>query len=121
MPLIFIDQKKSLYPKIVSKGYPICGCKSTNKSTNWPAVCGAFCKSNSYVLPGCPSCPAVDDDDVFSEDIIIPHEYRSMEDVWVEWCKCQCKKGEGGAACNCDLIPFMINHVPDFNSKAIQC
>lgn len=33
--------------------------------------------------------------------------YLDEDEVdWDEWCRTQCALGEGGAACNCDILPL---------------
>ncbi|XP_077292387.1 uncharacterized protein LOC143915563 [Arctopsyche grandis] len=89
-------------------GQPICGCRVKNVTVDWPSVCDAFCRSNAYQLSGCPPCQ-IELMDLEMDAVTSSAEYSNMQEFWIEWCHYQCKKGDGGAACNCDLAPLMMD------------
>lgn len=102
-------------------GYPLCHCRTPpkNREINFIEVCGFFCVEHHYRIDGCQPCnvyqAAVDEASMYSRSIR-PKRYKSSGDDidWEEWCRDRCKVGDGGVACNCDLLPMVapINPVP---------
>lgn len=98
--------RRSLCPDLCANalGFPLCRCPAPSSAAahasavDWSSVCGTFCRREGLTVYGCPPCT-------------VKPEYRVQSakgdgDVnWDLWCHEQCLDGDGGLACNCDLIP----------------
>ncbi|KAL1512522.1 hypothetical protein ABEB36_002103 [Hypothenemus hampei] len=92
-------------------GYPLCAC-SYNDTKTYPdfvEICSVFCVNYNYQLYGCQNCTLYVQ---YASDKSNPiFEFASMDlkDTvtvgWKAWCREMCSDGNGGAACNCDLLP----------------
>ncbi|XP_038217562.1 uncharacterized protein LOC119836333 [Zerene cesonia] len=87
-------------------GEPLCNCGSGTTfthPTNWTMVCEAFCVTDGYVLNGCPAC---DSYPATVQTLAVSARMLDTVEGWQTWCNVQCRQGQGGAACNCDRMPF---------------
>ncbi|XP_022912977.2 uncharacterized protein [Onthophagus taurus] len=103
-------------------GQPLCDCqdpknraKEVNEEIDFVQVCGNFCLDFKHRLPGCQSCKVYEeaaktDKNVFSVNSSSSSLDRSLKTVdWEEWCRQMCSVGDGGAACNCDILPMSLH------------
>ncbi|ERL83418.1 uncharacterized protein LOC125504687 [Dendroctonus ponderosae] len=96
-------------------GYPLCACTYDDSklyATNFMEICSAFCVSYGYQLYGCQNCSLYREYIINkSSDPNNPFDTASMDldgsvsIGWEAWCREECSDGNGGAACNCDLLP----------------
>ncbi|XP_076268697.1 uncharacterized protein LOC143201478 [Rhynchophorus ferrugineus] len=102
-------------------GYPLCNCAYDTSTTRYDPdfvqVCSTFCVNYDYQIYGCQNCT------LYKEFSSKQTETSSMDDFqeasmnvgstlgttlsigWDSWCLEMCSDGNGGAACNCDLLP----------------
>uniref|UniRef100_V5GRN7 Uncharacterized protein n=1 Tax=Anoplophora glabripennis TaxID=217634 RepID=V5GRN7_ANOGL len=104
-------------------GEPLCHCNETTtgkvaKKPDFMQVCGFFCVRYDYRIYGCQTCSlyknatearmlsyvgvstnSEDDDDGGEGEPVVN---------WDLWCQNMCQEGNGGAACNCDLLPMSL-------------
>ncbi|XP_066257343.1 uncharacterized protein [Euwallacea similis] len=94
-------------------GYPLCTCndEDTTKPTDFFAVCSSFCVNYSYQLYGCQNCTLYLEYMTNNINSNNPFDMASLgvdgtvTIGWNAWCREMCSDGNGGAACNCDLLP----------------
>nr|CAI5827075.1 unnamed protein product [Callosobruchus analis] len=63
-----------------------------------------YCLHYNYQLNGCQSCEAYAAVSEFSKQSLVLESDPEVD--WVAWCIRKCHQGDGGAACNCDLLPM---------------
>lgn len=87
-------------------GNPLCGCEkpTQKKELDLLGICKFFCLNYEYNIDGCPSCDAL-----CSKAKIVNRRKHKVKIDWEEWCKSRCIEGDGGAACNCDILPLRMN------------
>lgn len=115
-----------------SLGFPLCECEAVRKvypAMDLDCVCAMFCIGYGYHLDGCPVCaevltgPGDGSADkrgqnnhwkepsacslTTSHNTSGPEEARGKID-WNQWCIERCSEGDGGAACNCDILPLNL-------------
>lgn len=93
-------------------GYPLCKCSSppTKREIDFVEVCGFFCIHYNYKIDGCQPCKVYkDEEDKSALFRSIRPKIKSVRDNidWQEWCRDRCSVGDGGVACNCDILPLM--------------
>lgn len=103
-------------------GDPLCHCNETatgtgSKKTDFVQVCGIFCVRYDYQIYGCQACQLYKN--ATSARMInyvgvdtMSEQSDGDDDVplvnWDLWCQNMCQEGNGGAACNCDLLPMSL-------------
>ncbi|KAJ8967837.1 hypothetical protein NQ314_002611 [Rhamnusium bicolor] len=97
-------------------GYPLCRCdhNNSNKSkANFAQICSYFCTNYDYMIYGCQSCSlykeASASDMMLSARLLSPDDDQVPVVDWSLWCQKMCQDGDGGAACNCDLLPMSMD------------
>ncbi|GJQ66125.1 hypothetical protein Trydic_g4190 [Trypoxylus dichotomus] len=95
-------------------GYPLCNCSTTDtanaNTVDYVQICGNVCVNLNYRIPGCQSCKIykamkeMHGDNSFS--LAINRSVKSVD--WEEWCRQMCSVGDGGVACNCDILPMSL-------------
>lgn len=109
--------RKNICPVLCANklGYPLCNCTTTdstnaNKDIDFVQICGNVCLNLNYRITGCQSCEVYQStaemhgDKSFSLSVD-----RSVQSVdWDEWCRQMCSEGDGGIACNCDILPMSL-------------
>ncbi|KAJ8976318.1 hypothetical protein NQ317_010272 [Molorchus minor] len=95
-------------------GYPLCACSAAPKTTkpDFVKICSFYCVNYEYRIYGCQACHLYNStvfrtlSDSLSED-----DQQDDHPVvnWELWCQKMCQDGDGGAACNCDLLPMSLN------------
>lgn len=97
-------------------GYPLCNCSTSdtsnaNAEVDFVQICGYVCINLSYRIPGCQYCEIykatakMHGTDSFS--LAIDRSVKSVD--WEEWCRQMCSVGDGGVACNCDILPMSLH------------
>lgn len=98
-------------------GYPLCQCNSKKVDPNFKVdyiqICSYFCLKHNHQVYGCQPCRVYQqtqeqhggkEADVFGFSRSSNSNLYEID--WEKWCKEQCSVGNGGAACNCDILPF---------------
>lgn len=100
-------------------GYPLCQCDITTQfidtkfKVNFVQICSYFCLKHKYKIYGCQSCQVYEKAqeqhggpkaDLFGFEKQAKSTRQGVD--WEAWCKEQCINGDGGAACNCDILPL---------------
>ncbi|XP_060536032.1 uncharacterized protein LOC132707991 isoform X1 [Cylas formicarius] len=99
-------------------GFPLCNCQYEAKTyeADFVAVCSTFCESYDYQIYGCQSCDLLKNyfnNTPNEQNSASPFSVMSTDTMsitakktyWRLWCVDVCSTGDGGAACNCDLLP----------------
>ncbi|XP_030764915.1 uncharacterized protein LOC115889121 [Sitophilus oryzae] len=101
-------------------GYPLCSCNYQSSIIYEPdfvQVCSTFCINYDYQIYGCQSCTLYKQltsllvsnsasSDFQEATLNVSSESGSGLTIgWHSWCLDMCSDGNGGAACNCDLLP----------------
>ncbi|KAJ8926133.1 hypothetical protein NQ315_009990 [Exocentrus adspersus] len=115
-------------------GEPLCHCGDRAKEkllitrkTDFVQVCGHFCVRYDYRIFGCQACPLYKNATGIAARMLAPHvsfsdgappDQQTGGDGgqdgnvpvvdWDLWCQSMCQEGNGGAACNCDLLPMSL-------------
>ncbi|KAJ8963311.1 hypothetical protein NQ318_018780 [Aromia moschata] len=99
-------------------GYPLCGCEdgdggnATRKKTDFGKVCSHFCVQHDYRIYGCQPCDLYKNASLasfgFYSDDVSSNDDDGQQVNWDLWCQKMCQDGDGGAACNCDLLPMSM-------------
>lgn len=97
-----------------SLGRPLCDCEpeTNNKSEeiDFVQICGTFCTKYGYRINGCQSCDVYNKaSHMFELNTFSRRKMAKIRIDWNEWCKQKCLEGDGGVACNCDILPISIN------------
>ncbi|KAG5879919.1 hypothetical protein JTB14_014392 [Gonioctena quinquepunctata] len=90
-------------------GYPLCGCNyDSSKATDFITVCSFYCLQYNYQIFGCQKCSIYNSsNDAFSFQSMNTDVPRKVD--WDLWCVKKCMKNDGGAACDCDLLPMSLH------------
>lgn len=96
-----------------SLGRPLCDCNGFDKrpeEVDFIQICGAFCIKYGYRINGCQSCDVYKKvSDMFIIKSQVSARMRKVKIDWNQWCLDRCIEGDGGAACNCDILPLRMN------------
>ncbi|CAH1979659.1 unnamed protein product [Acanthoscelides obtectus] len=90
-------------------GKPLCKCPGGNwrddqHRPNFIQICSFYCLHYNYQLNGCQSCEAYATASEFSKQSLVLESDPKVN--WPAWCVRKCHAGDGGAACECDLLPM---------------
>ncbi|XP_050301235.1 uncharacterized protein LOC126739532 [Anthonomus grandis grandis] len=97
-------------------GYPLCGCTyDTTKvyAPDFVEICSTYCVDYGYQLYGCQNCTIYLQYLQASSGSSSSSAFNtasmsigtSLGVDYSLWCKEECSDGNGGAACQCDLLP----------------
>ncbi|CAH0551575.1 unnamed protein product [Brassicogethes aeneus] len=94
-------------------GEPLCECGAktvVDKEVDFFEVCGHFCLQYDYQIPGCQRCDLYRDasHQNSTKMLLASGPVKTIGINWNKWCQVMCTNGEGGAACNCDLLPMLV-------------
>lgn len=92
-------------------GYPLCNCDDDvklNKHVDLLEVCTFYCLSFDYQLSGCQDCDLVKSAIRSHDKSGLSATYLKSTINWNLWCQAMCYTGNGGAACECDLLPMAV-------------
>lgn len=103
-------------------GDPLCHCNETTttkaaKKTDFIQVCAYFCVTYDYQIYGCQACTLYKNATEARILTYVGVSSTSEQDDggdtepvvnWDIWCQNMCQEGNGGAACNCDLLPMSL-------------
>lgn len=92
-----------------SLGKPLCECENNKKNNkvDFKKICDFYCIKQNWLLRGCPDCEQNGVQKQNGRLMKMNYEYSGDID-WGKWCDVQCAQGNGGAACNCDILPFSM-------------
>ncbi|VEN38312.1 unnamed protein product [Callosobruchus maculatus] len=90
-------------------GKPLCKCPTSSQESeqhrpDFIQICSFYCLHYNYQLNGCQSCEAYAAVSEFSKQSLVLETDPQVN--WPAWCARKCHQGDGGAACNCDLLPM---------------
>ncbi|XP_017776568.1 PREDICTED: uncharacterized protein LOC108562664 [Nicrophorus vespilloides] len=96
-----------------SLGEPLCSCSAETAtyrtdfySIDFDRICSFFCVNHDYNIIGCRSCSIYRNQ---SYDTYSMQTYRPDRKIdWDAWCRERCAEGDGGVACNCDILPLSL-------------
>lgn len=81
------------------------------KRVDFLEICGFFCLEYDYQLYGCQACEMFKK---FNESGFDIRNWsigsKILKEDWKLWCSKKCSTGDGGAACNCDLLPMALSY-----------
>lgn len=90
-------------------GYPLCECdpptKDVPREVDYVQICSFFCVTYGHRVDGCQKCETYQENE--EESSQWTNRIGKTTDVdWEAWCLEMCSSGDGGIACNCDILPM---------------
>lgn len=71
-----------------------------------------FCTKHKYRIYGCQKCDVytkISEGNNFTVHTLVINDKEKTTFDWNGWCVQMCSKGDGGAACSCDLMPMNLH------------